>query len=36
MAALPTDVMLPDLMFGETTLGVVISSSDESYDAVMS
>jgi hypothetical protein len=36
MVALPTDVMLPDLMFGETTLGVVISSSDESYDAVMS
>ena len=36
VAALPTDVMLPDLMFGETTPGVVISSSDESYDAVMS
>jgi hypothetical protein len=36
VAALPADVMLPELMFGETTPEVVISSSDESYDAVMS
>jgi hypothetical protein len=36
VAALPINVMLPDLMFSETTPGVVISSLDESYDAVMS
>jgi hypothetical protein len=34
VVALLTNVMLPDLMFGETTPEVVISSSDESYDIV--
>ncbi len=33
MAALPTDAMPLELMFDEITPGVVISSSEEFYDA---
>jgi len=32
MAALPTDVTLPELMSGEIALGVVILSSGDFYD----